>query len=108
MGEELKNPEGEEILVLLKRHLVERVPVSQVCVEAKIQPTQFYRWQARLFSEGAVVFRRRGPGTRQERMERLKTMERTAELEAKLRRKDEVLGELLEEHVALKKKLGGS
>jgi hypothetical protein len=32
--------------------------------------------------------------------------ERIAALEAKLRRKDEVLGELMEEHVALKKELG--
>ena len=32
MVDELKSPEGEEILVLLKRHLVDRVPVSQVFV----------------------------------------------------------------------------
>ena len=37
MGEEQRSPEGEEILVLLKRHLVERVPVSQVCADAKIE-----------------------------------------------------------------------
>ena len=35
-----------------------------------------------------------------------KAQERISALEAKLRRKDEVLGELMEEHVALKKELG--
>lgn len=89
---------GEEKVSILRRHLVEQVPVSKVCEEAGVQPTQFYQWQKQFFENGAAAFARdRKADPAQERL--------TA-LEAKLRRKDEVLGELMEEYVALKKELG--
>ncbi len=39
-------------------------------------------------------------------VEQRKTQERIAFLESKIQRKDEVLAELMEEHIALKKTLG--
>ena len=96
--------QGEEILRILKRHLVDRVDVSQICAEEKVQPSQFYRWQAQLFAEGAAVFERKnGLG---ERRERIETLSKIAHLEEKLQKKNEVLSELMEEHVSLKKALG--
>jgi transposase len=91
---------GQEKVALLRRHLVEKVPVSEVCEEAGVQPTQFYQWQKQFFENGAAAFERNG----KPRVD--KAQERIAALEAKLRRKDEVLGELMEEHVALKKERG--
>ncbi len=65
----------------------------------------FYGWQKKLFEEGAVVFEQgRAKSGRQEAAEQ----RRIAFLEAKLRNKDEVMAELLGEHVALKKVLGRS
>ena len=84
----------------LRRHLVEKAPVSQVCEEAGIQPTQFYRWQQIFFENGASAFERPG------RPQASAQDQRIAFLESKLHRKDEVLAELMEEHVALKKSLG--
>jgi transposase len=98
--------EGDEILRILKRHLVDRVEVSKICEEENIQPSQFYRWQAMLFSEGAAIFQRKG-GNSEERQLR-EAEERIASLELKLHKKNEVLSELLEEHVKLKKELGES
>jgi len=91
---------AEEKVRILRRHLVDRVPVSEVCDQEGIQPTQFYQWQKQFFENGAAAFERQdGKKTRRE-------AERVEALEAKLRKKDEVLAELMEEHVALKKSLG--
>lgn len=91
---------GEEKIAILRKHLLEGISVADVCDEYGIQPTVFYRWQKQLFEEGAVVFRRRGDA------ERKKLERKVEQLEKKLGKKDEVLGELMEEYVALKKELG--
>ena len=36
---------GEEKTAILRRHLLENVPVSALCEEVGLQPTQFYQWQ---------------------------------------------------------------
>lgn len=90
-------------MAILREHLIEKVPISEVCEKHGLQPTVFYGWQKRLFEEGAAVFERpRGESARQQAAEQ----RRIAFLEAKLRNKDEVMAELLGEHVALKKSLG--
>jgi transposase-like protein len=85
---------------MLKLHLVERTPVSDICDRHGIQPTQFYTWQKQFFENAPAVFERKNGSTSA-------THQRTIEaLQAKLQRKNEVLAELLEEHVQLKKELG--
>ena len=96
-----KDYSPEEKVVILKKHLIGQVPISTICDEYHLQPTVFCRWQKEFFENGATAFQRLGrhhPIDRQAR--------RIEELEAKLRRKDEVLSELMEEHVKLKKELG--
>jgi len=95
---------GEEILAILKRHLVDKVEISKICDEEKINPSQIYRWQAILFAEGAAAFNQKN-GYR-ERRERVEALDKIAGLEKKLQQKNEVLSELMEEHVKLKKELG--
>ncbi len=80
--------------------MVDRVPVSDLCDELGLQPTVFYRWQKEFFEHGAAAFERQSNGKEREFQRRIEA------LQAKVRRKDEVLAELLEEHVALKKSLG--
>ena len=92
----------EDKVRALRRHLVEKVPISNLCEELGIQPTQFYRWQQTLFENGPATFERTG------RPKADSDGQRIATLEAKIQRKDEVLGELMEEHVSLKKKLGAN
>ncbi len=99
---------GQEKVAILRRHLVEKVPVSDLCEEHGIHPTMFHRWQKDLFEQGATIFdasRNRGGNGSAKRAEDAAAQRITA-LEEKLRRKDEVLSELMEEHVALKKSLG--
>ncbi len=96
-----KHYSPEEKVVILKKHLIDQVPVSTICDEYHLQPTVFYRWQKEFFENGAAAFQR--PGRSQQGDRQAKRIE---ELEAKLRRKNEVLSELMEEHVQLKKELG--
>jgi transposase-like protein len=92
----------DQKIAILKAHLVDKKPISDLCDQHGIQPGQFYRWQQEFFERGGLVFESRGekPSTHLER--------KVAALEEKLARKNEVLSELMEEHVALKKSLGES
>ena len=91
-----------EKAAVVRRHLVDKVPVSDLCDELGLQPTQIYTWQKQLFENAALAFERPGRKVKQ-----TDARDRKIEaLEAKLRQKNEVVSELLEEHVQLKKELG--
>lgn len=92
---------AQEKIALVRRHLVEKVPVSDLCQQNQIQVTQLYHWQQDLFEHGAAALeaKKGRPSVSAEQ-------KRIAQLEAKLAQKNEVLAELMEEHIALKKKLG--
>ena len=100
MGEQRKRLTAEEKVAILRRHFVEKVPVSALCDEHGLNPTVFYRWQKEFFENGAAAFEHR-PDGRERKLE-----EKVEALTAKLAKKDEVMAELLMEHVALKKSLG--
>jgi len=91
---------AQQKVSILREHLLDGVVLSEVCEKHQLAPSIFYRWQKQFFENGAVAFERRSD-KRQRREE-----ERVSRLEAKIRKKDEVLGELMEEHIALKKELG--
>jgi len=88
---------------ILKRYLVDKAAASDLCDQYGIQPTQLYAWQRKLFENAAAALEPQGRVTRRQKAEE----ERITALHQRLAKKDEVLAELMEEHVALKKKLGG-
>jgi transposase-like protein len=100
MKKERKHYTAEEKVAILRRHLLEQEPISKLCEETGLQPTQFYRWQKELFENGTAAFERKTRSNHQAEQERI------AYLEKKVQTKDEVLAELMAEHVALKKSLG--
>ena len=77
---------AEEKVAILRLHL--------------LKPTMFYRWQKEFFENGAAAFQAKGRAGQQAELERI------LYLEKKIQRKDEVLAELMGEHIALKKELG--
>ena len=95
----------DQKLSIVRRHLIEDVPVSDLCDEFNIHPTQYYNWQKQLFENGTLAFERRTNGANKRRQEDA-AAKKIAHLEAKLQKKNEVVAELLEEHVQLKKELG--
>ena len=104
MRKERKHYAAEEKVVILRRHLLDKVPVSDLCEENGLQPTVFYRWQKELFENGASAFQTRERPTHQveEKQKRIEFLEK------KVQTKDEVLVELMAEHMALKRVLGSS
>ena len=56
MRKERKHFTPEEKVAILRRHLVDKVPVSELCEELGLRPTVFYRWQKELFENGAGAF----------------------------------------------------
>jgi transposase len=102
MRKERKHFTPEEKVAILRRHLLEKVPVSELCKELGLRPTVFYRGQKELFENGATAFQSQQRSHRQveEKQKRIEFLEKTVQI------KDEVLAELMAEHVALKKRLG--
>ena len=88
----------------MREHLVENVPVSDLCDKHKLYPTLFYGWRKAFFENGGAAFESRGP-----RSQALsKEEDEIAALEAGLRNKSEVLAEIVEELVGTNKELGES
>ena len=100
MSKKRKYYTPEEKVLILKKHLVENVPVSDICDQHDLHPTVFYRWQKQLFENGSLAFKNQ----KDSRLSKLE--KKVGELEEKLIKKNEVVSELMEEHVALKKSFG--
>ena len=43
----------KEKVDVLRRHLLNKEPISKLCDEFGLQPTVFYRWQKEFFENGA-------------------------------------------------------
>jgi transposase-like protein len=104
MSKERRHLTPELKLTILREHLVDHVPVSDVCEKYKVQPSLFYYWQKQLFANGAAVFAQPRAPSAQEKQQAA----RIAQLEAKVARKDSVIAEISEELVHLKKGPGES
>jgi transposase-like protein len=96
-----RNFTPEAKVAILKEHLVDKMPVSEVCDKHDLNPNHFYTWQKKFFENGAEAFR---PKKDDQATRQLKS--KVDKLEKKLSKKDEVIAEIGEEYVKLKKALG--
>lgn len=92
---------AQEKVKILRLHLLEHKPISEICDEHSLNPTVFYRWQKEFFEHGDAAFARGKNGSADKKPEK-----ENARLKAKLAYKDEVIAELAADHVRLKKELG--
>ena len=60
MKKQRKHYTPEEKVAILRRHLLEQVPISELCDKHGLQPTVFYGWQKELFEIGTAAFRPKG------------------------------------------------
>lgn len=87
---------------ILKRHIKDKVPVSDLCEEYGIQPSVFYGWQNQLLERmPAVLNSGRVRDSRERKLQR-----KVDALKQRLAKKDNVIAEISEEYVQLKKELG--
>jgi transposase len=88
---------------ILKRYLVDKVPMSDLCDEYGINPNQIYAWQKILFENAGAAFH---PVAKREAKRHSVQEEEVARLRAKLVQKNEVISELMEENIRAKKSSG--
>ena len=100
MNKSRTNYTPEEKVAILKKHLVEKESVSCSSDKYNLQPTVFYRWPKQFFENGSTAFQK------QSKRNNNRFEQKVSALEQKLTQKNEVLSELMEEHMALKKSLG--
>ena len=101
MPRQRKSFTSEEKAAIIRRHLVDSVPVADLAEEHGIAPNQFYRWQQQVFSNLPALFERKIQTPErdlQEEVERLRKV---------VARKDEVIAEVTGELIDAKKKTGG-
>ena len=89
----------------VRRHLQREEAISVICKDLDINPTQYYRWQADLLENAAKAFegkkRGRRPPSREKQLER-----EVEQLQERIAKKDNVIAEMAQECVGLKKKAG--
>ena len=95
----------EQKMAIVRRHLLEKVPISDLCDEYGIHATQYYNWQKQLFENASPAFERRTNKANQRRHDDA-AGRKIAQLEQKLQAKNEVIAELMEENVKAKKSIG--
>ncbi len=95
----------EQKVSIVRRHLLENVSISDLCDDYGIHPTQYYQWQKQLFEHGEGAFARR-PNKANVKRQQNAHEKKISHLEEKLQGRNEVVAELLQEHVQLKKELG--
>jgi transposase-like protein len=88
---------------ILKRYLVDKVPISDLCDEYGIKPNQVYAWQKIVVDNLEAAFH---PVAKRAARKVSAQEEKITRLEAKLQQKNEVISELMEENIRAKKSIG--
>jgi len=90
------NPRRKLEIVL--EGLVSNTVVAEVCRQNGISITQYYTWKKQLFNGAEAIFQHRRKDSREQEIQRL---------QEELRRKDEVIAEITQENLTLKKNTWG-
>src|SRR5215467_4680185 len=83
----------EQKAALVRQHVVDKKPVSEICSAAQLQPSVFYKWERDLLEAAPSVFAGHRAPSREQELEA-----QVAALEAKLARKDAIIAEVSEEY----------
>ena len=89
----------EQKVLILREHLKNKVPVSEVCKKYGINPNLFYRWEKQFFEGGIEIFKQTKKNNSKDAKE--------LQLSAKIMSLQEVISELTQENIVLKKKYNG-
>ena len=100
MAKKRKRYTSQEKTAILREHLINKVPVSDLCDQHDINPRLFYYWQKTMFENMPSVFESH-KGSEVSLLRK-----QNDALKAKLAHKDTVIGQIMEDYVAVKKSLG--
>ena len=105
MSKQRRHFADHEKVAIIKRHLLEKVPISDLCDQFDIYPSQFHDWLKKFFENGHLAFTASRDGRQAKAAQDAKD-QKIQMLEAKVQKKNEVMAELMEAHTELKKSLG--
>ncbi len=91
---------SEKKVEILREHLKNKVPISELCQKYDLYPNLFYRWEKELFEGGVDIF----SGLRRKRNGKKPAVEQ--KLKAKVQQMQEVIAWLTQENIELKKSTG--
>ena len=91
----------EQKASIIREHLLDKVPVSDLCDKHGLQPTVFYRWQKEMFEGAPIIFQHKNTKPPERKLQR-----KIDALEDKLAHKDHVIAQIMQDHIQLKKELG--
>lgn len=89
---------AEKKVLILRDHLENKVPVSDICEKYRIHPNQLYQWKKAFFENAVDLFATKKPSNDHDG--------RVSKLEQKIKERNEVIAELMEENLKLKKLSG--
>jgi transposase-like protein len=105
MNKQRRHFTDHDKVAILKRHLIDKVPVSDLCDELALHPNQVYDWLKKFFENGHLAFANGRSSRKARAVEDAKDRE-IEQLKAKLTRKNEIMAELMEA-LTLEKKRNG-
>ena len=92
---------SKEKVLILRELLENKVPINQLAEKYDLLPNDIYIWRKKLFEGAEQIFERK-PRDNQKQ-----TADKQKKLEEKINKKDEVIAELVQENISLKKSFGG-
>lgn len=99
--EQTKRMNAKEKILILRELLENKVQIGELAEKYHLHPNVIYNWKKILFEKGEQLFE----GTREKASS--KAEEKISRLETKLKDKDSLISEIVEDNIRLKKKLNG-
>jgi transposase-like protein len=95
---------AEQKVKIVREHLVNRVPISELAARYGINPTLIHNWQKQLFEGATETFAtKRGP----QAVPTAKQKAREEKLDVRLRERESLISDLLLDNLRLKKNIDG-
>jgi transposase-like protein len=95
-----KHYSSQEKVKILREHFEQNLSVPEICEKYRIHPNQFYRWKKIFFEKAAEVFSAKPRSNAEHK--------KIEHLQNRLNDRNDVIAELLEENLKLKKAHGES
>jgi len=93
-----KRYSAETKVSILREHLEQNTSVADICEKYRIHPNQFYRWKKEFFENAVEIFSHKKHNNQKDTQ--------VANLEKTLKERNEIIAELLQENLKLKKLSG--
>jgi transposase len=98
---ERKHFSAEQKIIILREHLENNVPVSQLAEKHNIHPNDIYNWKKKLFESAADIF------TTKSGKQTSASEKKIELLQEKLKDRQEAITYLVTENIELKKNING-